>query len=89
MSTILESNSRVDDMTTFELMMHEDISCDTDQCDNSAEWRGKFCRPCGANALLCSNHKSAIEGWIKRQSFIQCTLCDCLIDHRDIIWTKI
>lgn len=89
MSIILESNSRVDDMTTFELLMHEDLPCETKHCVNSAEWKGKFCQPCGSNSLLCSNHKAAIEEWIKRQSKIQCVLCDNFVDHRDITWTKI
>lgn len=89
MSTALESNSRVEDMTDFELLMHEDVKCDLKSCSHSADWHGRFCRRCETNALACSEHKIEVESWIKRQSRIVCDVCGVLVDHKDITWTKI
>lgn len=89
MSTALESNSRVEDMTDFEILMHEDIKCDLESCTHSANWRGRFCRPCEISAIVCSEHKNEVESWIKRQIRVVCDVCGNHVDHKDITWTKI
>lgn len=89
MSTALESNSRVDDMTDFEILMHEDINCYSKSCSKSADWLGRFCRPCETNAFACSGHKNETESWIKTQTRLVCLSCRNPVDHKDITWTKI
>lgn len=99
MSTILESNSEVDIMSMLELLMHENLPCESEICENTAEWRGKFCRPCNVNPCLCAECKTRIEEVIRlaqtfEKSFgmdspLVCSTCSAPIDLNKITWTKI
>lgn len=90
MSTALESNSRVDDMTDFEILMHEDHNCEIlTECPNNAEWLGRFCRPCKVSASVCGTHKNFLQRDINRGAHIVCEYCHSTLHPSTITWTKI